>query len=211
MKTNKFAILVIIMVWLICGCNANKPSNQSTKIVKENTEYTTSNRYEKGSEEKKTDKVNIPYELRHSLSFAIKNNSIRDLYGSPDMVRSAKDYSYEIRNMDDGSKLFVFYSDNGIVQNIWRLKRLLSSQEFNHINVGKSTGEDIQKIDPYCVIVEVSEKSAISEHKLQNNQIVKIDYVKKNKKWIVNVIDFIEKDPSNFVAMLLPEDLKSIE
>lgn len=50
----------------------------------------------------------------------------------------------------------------------------------------------------------------MSEHKLQNNQIVKIKYLKDNDKWIINDIEYIDKDPSEFAALLLPEDLRSL-
>ena len=165
---------------------------------------------EKSEQYKIPDQINLPYDIRQSLSFVNKKDSIKHLYGNPDLVRSSDEYSYEIRNMDDGSKLFVFYDGNGIVRNIWRLKKLFSREEFHQIKIGKSTGDDVEYIDPYCVIADVSEKDAMSEHKLQNNQIVKIKYLKDNDKWIVNDIEYIEKDPSEFELMLLPEDLKSL-
>ncbi|WP_024832127.1 hypothetical protein [Ruminiclostridium josui] len=209
MKINRIIIFAVVISLALCGCGVNKHTSQSTNDIKENTDN--SEQYMKDAEKKIPDKINLPYEIRRSLSFVNKKDSIQHLYGNPDIVRSADDYSYEIRNMDDESKLFVFYDKDGIVRNIWRLKKLFNREEFNKINIGKSTGDDVKNIDPYCVIANGSKKDAISEHKLQNNQIVKIKYTKDNDKWIVNGIEYIEKDPSEFASMLLPEDLKSLQ
>ncbi len=208
MKINRIIIFAVVISLALCGCGVNKHTSQSTNDIKENTDN--SEQYMKDAEKKIPDKINLPYEIRRSLSFVNKKDSIQHLYGNPDIVRSADDYSYEIRNMDDESKLFVFYDKDGIVRNIWRLKKLFNREEFNKINIGKSTGDDVKNIDPYCVIANGSKKDVISEHKLQNNQIVKIKYTKDNDKWIVNGIEYIEKDPSEFASMLLPEDLKSL-
>ncbi|EPR08094.1 hypothetical protein [Ruminiclostridium papyrosolvens] len=209
MKINRIIIFAVLISLALCGCGVNKLTSQSTNAIEENTDI--SKQYRKDVQKKIPDEINLPYEIRRSLSFVNKKDSIQHLYGSPDIVRSADDYSYEIRNMDDESKLFVFYDKDGIVRNIWRLKKLFNREEFNKINIGKSNGDDVKNIDPYCVIANGAKKDAISEHKLQNNQIVKIKYIKDNDKWIVNGIEYIEKDPSEFASMLLPEDLKSLQ
>ncbi|EPR07491.1 hypothetical protein [Ruminiclostridium papyrosolvens] len=45
------------------------------------------------------------------------------------------------------------------------IKKAFNREEFNQINIGKSTGDDVKNIDPYCVIANGSKKDAISEHK----------------------------------------------
>lgn len=90
---------------------------------------------------------------------------------------------------------------------MWQLKKLLNRENFNNINEGKSTFRDIEEINSYTTIIEKSKESGVSEHKLKNNEVVIIDYIKKNKVWTVEKINFISIDPSKFTSTLIPEDL----
>ncbi len=152
-------IFVVVISLVLGGCGVNKLTGQSTNTIEQNT--ANSEQYRKDKQKKILDMINLPYDIRRGLSFVNKKDSIKYLYGNPDIVRSADDYSYEIRNMGDEVKLFVFYDRDGIVRNIWRLKRLFSREEFQQIKMGKSNGDDVKNIDPYCVIADVSKKDAM--------------------------------------------------
>ncbi|MDR3539438.1 MAG: hypothetical protein P4L69_00480 [Desulfosporosinus sp.] len=81
---------------------------------------------------------NIPYSTRSSMSLAVRKDDITNLYGKPDVVRTQNDYTYEIRNLSDGSKFFVFYNDN-VATDAWRLKELIDRSKFDKISPMKST------------------------------------------------------------------------
>ncbi|MDP4095072.1 MAG: hypothetical protein Q8920_17170 [Bacillota bacterium] len=55
----------------------------------------------------------------------------------------------------------------------------------------------------------IKSEEGISEHKLINNEVAVIKYLKKDDKWVVHDINF-DKDQLNFAALLMPEDLKEI-
>jgi len=162
----------------------------------------------KGDNNVNMNKNNIPYSMRVNTSIAIRSSEIENKYGKANVTRNLKSKSYEVRNMDDGSKLFVIY-DNATnrVIDIWQLKKLFDHESFKNIIEGKSTLKDIIAIDPYTTIMEKSKDSAISEHKLINNEVYTIDYIKKNGEWTVDKMNLIANDPSEFTKTILAEDL----
>ena len=156
-------------------------------------------------------KVNIPYSMRVNTSIAIRSATIDKEYGKADILRDLDTKKYEIRNMDDGSKLFVIYDkETNRVIDIWRLKKLLSRESFKEITDGKSNLNDIINIDPYTTIIEKSKDNGISEHKLKNNEILIINYIKKKDVWIVDKTNFLNNDPSEFTKTIIQEDLQLI-
>lgn len=190
---KKIAAIAIALLFILCGCS---PTETVTKV--KNIDAT--------SEVK-----NIPYSIRQQTSFVISKEYIQSHYGAPKITRDAGDYSYEIRDMDDGSKLFVIYNKKtGTIHDIWRLKTLLTRSDFDSIKVGESTFEDVQKIDPYSQDFGESTGEAISEHRLINNEVAIIHYTKKNNKSVVSSIKYVSPDPSGFYSILFPDDLGQI-
>lgn len=156
-------------------------------------------------------KVNIPHSVRVDTSIAIRSAAIEKEYGKADILRDLDTRKYEIRNMDDGSRLFVIYNkETNRVVDIWRLKKLLSRESFKEITDGKSNSSDIISIDPYTTIVENSKNTGISEHKLKNNGVLIINYIKINNVWIVDKTDYLNNDPSGFTKTITEEDLNLI-
>lgn len=147
------------------------------------------------SKDEKTDMldVNVPYYITNYMSMVTRRDDIEKKYGKADIIRKSETKTYEIKNISDGSKLVVIYEDGeGRVIDMWQLKKLMSSESFKNINEGKSSSQDIIKIDPYTTIVETTEDTAISEHKLINNEIIDIDYVKENGSWIVKNLKYVK-------------------
>ena len=156
-------------------------------------------------------KVNLPYFIRQNLSVGLSPIGVENKYGKADITRTLENRMYEIRNMDDNSKLFVIYNrETNAVIDMWQLKKLLSRDDFQSIVVGKSTFNDILKLDPYSTILEKSETGAMSEHRLKDNQSVLIEYSKENDEWIVEEFNFSDSDPSVFPSILTLEDMKLI-
>lgn len=152
---------------------------------------------------------NIPNFLRANVSVAIRRSGIESKYGKADIFRSLPTKSYEIRKFNDGSMLFVIYdNETNRVIDIWRLRKLFDRKDFTTIVEGKSTLNDVIKIDAYTNIVEIPNNCAISEHKLKNNEVCIINYIKINDVWTVNKISMINNDPSEFAKTILPEDLR---
>jgi hypothetical protein len=156
-------------------------------------------------------KTNIPYSIRQNMSVGLRPKSIEKKYGKADITRKLEKILYEIRNMDDESKLFVIYNiDTNAVIDIWQLKKLLEYEEFQSIIAEKSDLNDIIKIDPYTTIIEKSENDAISEHRLKDGRSLLIDYSMENGEWMVDKVNMIDPDPSGFINTILPEDIKFI-
>lgn len=189
---KKIVSIAIALLFILSGC-----SSDSAGKVKD---------IDPASEVK-----NIPYSIRLQTSFVINKDYIQSHYGEPKVVRDAGEYSYEIRDMADGSKLFVIYNKKtGIIHDIWRLKTLLTRRDFENLVVKKSTFEDVLKIDPYAQDFGASTGEAISEHRLINNEVAIIRYNKKNNKSIISSIKFVSPDPSGFYSILFPDDLGQI-
>ena len=156
-------------------------------------------------------KVNIPYAIRNGMSASMSPYGIEKKYGKADILRRSSKRFYEIRNMNDGSKLIVIYSsESGHVIDLWQLKKLVAQDEFHTITIDKSDLNDILKIDPYATLFEKSDKEATSEHRLKDNKSVLIDYSKKNGKWIIENLNFLDPDPSGFTDTISSEDQKLI-
>lgn len=189
---KRIGAIAIALLFILGGCSTN--TAEKVKAI------------DAASEVK-----NIPYSIRQQTSFVIGKDYIQSHYGDPKVVRDAGDYTYEIRDMSDGSKLFVIYNKKtGSIHDIWRLKTLLTRKDFEGIQVGKSTFEDVLKIDPYSQDFGASTGEAISEHRLVNNEVAIIYYNKKNNKSIVSSIKYVSPDPSGFYSILFPDDLGQI-
>jgi len=156
-------------------------------------------------------KVNLPYFIRQNFSVGLWPIGVENKYGKADITRILENRMYEIRNMDDDSKLFVIYNrETNTVIDMWQLKKLLSRDDFQNIVAGESTSNDILKLDPYSTILEKSETGAMSEHRLKDNQSVLIEYSKENDEWIVEELKFSDSDSTVFPRILTPEDMKLI-
>lgn len=149
--------------------------------------------------------------MRLQLSTVIRSTGIQNRYGKADRIRNLKTKSYEIRDRKDGSKLFVIYDNatNSVID-MWQLAKLFNREDFKTIIEGKSTIKDIVEIDPYTINIEKSKENGatgVSEHKLKNNEILLINYIKKNDVWTVDKTNFLNNDPSDFTKTIIPEDL----
>lgn len=154
---------------------------------------------------------NLPYRIRMLTSYVMKENEIQSLYGKPNLTRKVGKYIYEIRNINDGSKLYVIYDlRTGIVLDIWRLKKLFKRVDFSNIKVNSSTFEEVNNIDEYSMYFGDSVGEGISEHRLINNEVLIIHYIKKNNIATVKELEFITPDPSNFMKILKEKDLNQI-
>lgn len=151
---------------------------------------------------------NIPYSIRSSMSFAFHKAEIEKQLGKADITRRMKGYSYEIRNVSDGSHIFIMYMSSSYVSDAWRLTHLLSLDSFSKITIGESTVSDVGKIDPFFISFDYSDqqKVATSEHKLDDDGVMIIRYTQSNNDWVVDSIEHTKQDPSAFAAKLLPED-----
>jgi phage-related protein len=151
---------------------------------------------------------NIPYSIRSSMSFAFHKAEIEKQLGKAHITRRMKGYSYEIRNVSDGSHIFIMYMSSSYVSDVWRLTHLLSLDSFSKITIGESTVSDVGKIDPYFMEFNYSDqqKVATSEHKLDDDGVMIISYTHSNNTWVVDSIEHTKQDPSAFAAKLLPED-----
>ena len=149
--------------------------------------------------------------MRLQLSTAIRSSSIENKYSKADIIRNLKTKSYEIRERKDGSKVFVIY-DNATnrVIDLWQLAKLFNREDFKTIIEGTSTLKDILQIDPYTTIIEKSTSSGVSEHRLKNNEVLVINYIKKNEAWTVDKTNFVNNDPSEFTKTIIPEDILTI-
>lgn len=155
--------------------------------------------------------TNMPFKVRRLFSYVIKGDEINSLYGNPKLTRKVSDYFYEIRYIDDESKLYViYYSDTGAVYDIWRVKKLFNRDDFKSIKLNNSTFDDVNKIDPYSLYFGDAEGEGISEHRLINDEVLIIHYTKYNNIATVKDLEFITPDPSNFADILTKGDLKQV-
>jgi len=194
MKKNICKILIFLFISLnLSGC-AWIEKDKISKVGKSEMQST-----------------NLPYSIRENISFAISSAMIERMYGKPQVIRKLQERTYEIRDMDDGSKIFVIYDNKSSrVTDIWRLKTLLSHQSLKNIDVGKTTLNDIKNVDPYTAIFETSKDHGISEHRLKDNEVLIIDYKRMDNIWTVEKFRYIKPDPSGFSAIIIPADLSQI-
>lgn len=177
----------------------------------------------RGSNQNTVNKRNVEFlnglsSIRAQMNGKIYKEGIAARYGKPNKVCKLKNNrSYEIRNAKDGSKLFVFYNAPRKIRNtyketvydMWRLKKLLKTDDFKQIKVGKSNFTNVKKIDHYCGIISVSGAKAMSETRLKDNKSIIINYKKKGKSWKVSKINYVKTQLTGF-TMLLPADLAEI-
>lgn len=199
MKLNipKVGMSLLLFTILISGCDKQRPYsiNQTETSSTQSEESTT-----------QAEIFNIPYSIRSNMSLAIRMDDISKKYGKPDVVREEKNYTYEIRNLEDGSKFFVLYRKDKISSDMWRLKGLFDRNDFSKIEVKKSTDTDVKKIDPYFNVYELQGDKGISEHRLKNNGLAILEYKKEKNIWLVEKVEFKDQDPSGFESKLLLED-----
>lgn len=146
-------------------------------------------------------KINFPYSIRTTMSISASYKNVKQSYGSPEIVNTCDGYTYEIRTMEDKSKLIIIYNTvSGNIVEARQLTKLYSENDFNSI-VTNSKLNDVKKVDPYTMIFENDDNTAISEHKLTNNQVLLINYIKDKNDWLVKSTSVIDDD-SNFYNII---------
>ncbi|MEC0203692.1 hypothetical protein P4H39_13705 [Paenibacillus lautus] len=152
--------------------------------------------------------INSPYLYRIIMSFGMSKDDVDSQFGKPDIVRKGQDYTYEIREMADGSKLVSFFHpQGGYLLDQWRLSRLPERSEFEALVPGETHALDVKRIDPYFkLMADQTHETATSEHRLRDSGLATIQYKKSNGRWIVDSIQYMDQDPSGFVSKLRAED-----
>ncbi|MDP4119707.1 MAG: hypothetical protein Q8876_01440 [Bacillota bacterium] len=116
---------------------------------------------------------------------------------------------------------FFLYGKNGDLDASWVVEKLPKKSNFESIKIGKTTMNDIKKIDPGliqdCGLIMPNSQypngmqtDASSYHRLSDGTRAAIYYKKMNNSLVVCNITF-QKDPVDFVHKLLPQDLALIQ
>jgi hypothetical protein len=167
------------------------------------------------------DQLNYPY-LKQYLNFVEYKQDIEARFGRPYLSRKVGKNVYEIRRIDDGSKLYVIYYPNdgqyhdGEARYIWRIKKLFKKENFQNLKPGLSTYEDVISIDEYSYywryeyFAGEDEGEGITEHRLADNESLVIHYIEKGNVKVIKELQFLSPDPSNFSNILLKKDLREI-
>ncbi len=150
-------------------------------------------------------KANVPYSIRANMSIVLKKQYVEDILGKADITKKIETKTYEIRKKDDSSLIIVTYdNESGRLIDVWRLEKLYEIKDFEEIVVGKSTLDDVEKIDPFTSFFEKSKENGISEHRLINDEVVVISYIRANDSWQVDDVA-VEKDPVGFSTIISPD------
>lgn len=152
--------------------------------------------------------INIPFVYRLLMSYAPDSYTVESQYGKPDIVRKERDYTYEIHEMADGSKLVsFFYPRGGHLTDQWRLSRLPERSEFEVLVPGEALAQEVKRIDPYFkLMTDATHETGTSEHRLRDTGLATIQYKHAGGRWIVDSIGYTAQDPSGFVMKLRAED-----
>lgn len=155
--------------------------------------------------------VNIPFIVEEQRNYVEHKEQVEAEFGKPYLSRKVGKYTYEIRRISDGSKLYViYYSGDGQVRDTWRIKKLFKREDFQSLKPTVSTYEEVISIDEYCAYWGAEEGEGITEHRLVDNECLIIHYTKKNNVAVVKKLEFLSPDPSDFSNILLKKDLKQI-
>lgn len=199
-------VISMIVVFAIFLLNNNTNQNNKNQMLNaDNVKY----------------QLNAPY-LKQYLNFVEHKQDVEVRFGRPYLSRESGKYVYEIRRIDDGSKLYVIYYPNdgqyhdGEARYIWRIKKLFKKEDFKNLKPGFSTYEDVISIDEYCYYWRDEsfpgevEGEGITEHRLVDNESLIIHYIEKGNVKVIKELEFLSPDPSNFSNILLKKDLKEI-
>ena len=96
-----------------------------------------------------------------------------------DFIRQNENSFYSMYKVKEGGIYYVFWSVN--LENVVALQsvyinKLKTESDFDSIEIGRSTCEDVFKIDPATELVLILSNGTYSYNRLENNQLLEIEY-----------------------------------
>ena len=154
-----------------------------------------------------------PPSIRAAMSMVVYRTEVIEQFGEPRETRKEGEYTYDIWNMEDGSKVFALYS--GIMKDklndIWQFKIIPTNKMFEELSINKSTfKKDVRKIDPYACLwkpIPLEHNDIIfSEHRVANGTLVRVEYADIDGSLIVQKIEYNLPDFYNFYTIINPNN-----
>ncbi len=171
--------------------NDNKVSTENITLTKEVADKYSESFIERGS--------------KSMLSQTIEN--VKEQFGLDYLRHSAEvttgfDYVYSIHPAKDSDNsiwyLVFVYNKNGYVIDSFCVNEILRSWEFSdQLEIGKSTYDDVLKIDKNAIIYDGNDGVKESKHKCSDSVNVYIIYSKANDTYVVSDIEY-STDPVRF-------------
>ncbi|WP_347490223.1 hypothetical protein ABDB91_03335 [Desulfoscipio sp. XC116] len=148
-------------------------------------------------------KPNFPPSIRTRISFAIPRTKVIEQYGEPQETKKIDEYTYDMWNMKDGSKVFAIYHES-IFKDSWQFKNIPTNKMFEDLTVNKSDYNEVLKIDPYSFLWKPFKKNTMifSEHRVTNEEVVRVEYINIDDRFIVKEIEYHLSDPYNFYSII---------
>lgn len=202
MKKISISFLIFFLVISGSGCLINTSKAESERNNDAN--YT-----ERSKGNNVIPITNFPPSISCRMSAVYPRIKVIEQYGEPQETKKRNEYIYDIWNMEDGSKIFFLYyeSDYGaILEDIWQFKNILTNEMFENLTENKSDYNEVLKIDPYSFLCATNKSTAFSEHRVGDGEIVRVEYIDIDDRWVVKNITYHISDPYNFYSIINSEN-----
>lgn len=156
----------------------------------------------------------IPAEVRQTKSIAFDIETVRNSSLNLSCLRSNKNQYYSVhivKNADGAAGYgFIFYKDS-MVYDGWFVIKIPDKSDFSNIKNNQTTFSEIKEYDSSVILLEETEgNDGKSYHRFSDGTMAVVSYENSNGSLIVSNC-IIEKDPVDFVHILLLIDLKLIK
>lgn len=132
-------------------------------------------------------------------------------------LRNNKGCYYSVYKVKEGGYYYVFWSirdDKSLfVSDTFHIDNLKEKSDFNSIEIGSSTYDDVYSIDPSSELILILSNGVYSYSLLVNGELLEIEYnyvdIKNRKDLIVQNINTVSKDSPipTFLQYIFSEDL----
>ncbi len=210
-----FLIVLTLLIILFCGCDK---STKNTKVDIYESEMDKKILSMINNEVNADDVIWTIYSPDDLMNMPYYVNEVLEKM-PPECVRLSEDgkYAYFVYKSDDGQYAFCFYSfENNEIDpfSLFYLGQRVALSDFDSLNIGKNTFDDVKSIDPYgeygmfelgMVNIEkytthyTSDGYKVKVHCNKNGVISKIEKKK---------IDEMTYEQDGFLALLLEKDKK---
>lgn len=195
------ALISVVLIVSLVGCEVEKTISSNNIPF---TELIT-------KENKISDfgRLKLPYDLQGAYSLRLSIDDVKATLGL-ECYRTNGEYVYSVHKVlfEDGTTNYCFISySSDIVIDTWFVSEIPSKDNFDKIKKGKTTFQQIKKLDKAAIIYDTDEPT--SYHRFSDGTMMIIQYSEEDG---INVVEdyTLTSDPVDIVNRLLTIDFDLI-
>lgn len=214
-RRKKFFLFSFMTLFILTAfvVDIGKVNAEEFNSIKSNSSSIIKRVDNKSSKEKLITKYMSQNDITYKNFIDISANEIDQRYGI-ECLRNTNGWYYSVHKSDKEGYMYLFYTLNSddemkVVYSKY-INSFLSKEDFKNIIIGKSTYDDVEKIDSKPDLWNL-DSGIRSYHGLRDSSVLKIMYESSSHSLITASLEYKELGPEDLIKFVKSEDLPSRE